>query len=223
MGYAYSNEGLTFRAWDDSSTIESGEVYFDHTPTTTELTAAFPGTTTVVVAGSCPFTVTNQFVVGDTVAFDDVTLIAVSSDASTDQFVVGSDIATSATNLAAALNADSTVSKIYTVSASDTVITVTETTAGGGNTPESMTVTGTGVISAGTATTSTAATTTGGYTEAVKEAQITVLDAEYQAQFNEISQAYLTAVMAGDTTTAAARQTDYTTLRTEYISALEAV
>jgi len=43
MGYSYSNNGLSFRSWDDSSTIESDEVYFDHEPTVAELTAAFSG------------------------------------------------------------------------------------------------------------------------------------------------------------------------------------
>jgi len=50
MGYAYSNSGLSFRAWDDSSTITTGEVYFNHEPTTTELAAAFSGYTAAVLS-----------------------------------------------------------------------------------------------------------------------------------------------------------------------------
>jgi len=50
MGYAYSNNGLSFRAWYNSSTITTGEVYFDHVPTTAELTAAFSGYTAAVKA-----------------------------------------------------------------------------------------------------------------------------------------------------------------------------
>jgi len=48
MGYAYSNNGLSFRCWDDSSTIATGEVYFNSEPTTTELAAAFSGYATAV-------------------------------------------------------------------------------------------------------------------------------------------------------------------------------
>jgi hypothetical protein len=102
--YAYSNNGLSFRAWDDLNTIASGEVYFDHAPTVAELTAAFSG-----------------------------------------------------------------------------------------------------------------------YTAAVNAANITALDATYQPQFTALAQAYSTALMAGDTTTATSVQTDYTTLKTAYAAALEAI
>jgi hypothetical protein len=104
MGYAYLNNGLSFRAWDDAATIASGEVYFDHEPTTAELTAAFSG-----------------------------------------------------------------------------------------------------------------------YATAVKAAKIDVLDAEYESQFAAITQAYLTALAASDTTTATARQADYATLKAAYTTALEAI
>jgi hypothetical protein len=222
MGYAYSNNGLSCRAWDDSATIASGEVYFDHEPTTTELTAAFPAASSAV-AGSRPYTLTTNFVSGDTDAFESINFTATSATQDATNFIVGSDITASMANLATALNANSTVSAKYTATASEGVITVTEITAGDGNTPGSMVITGTGVISSGTATTSAAAVTEIGYVAAVKAAKIDVLDAEYESQFSAITQAYLTALAASDTTTAEARQADYATFKTAYTTALEAI
>ena len=37
---AYSNNGLSFRGWDDEGTKADGEVFFDHVPTAAELAAA---------------------------------------------------------------------------------------------------------------------------------------------------------------------------------------
>jgi peptidoglycan hydrolase CwlO-like protein len=62
-----------------------------------------------------------------------------------------------------------------------------------------------------------------GYSEAQKELKIGTLDAEYEPQFAELAQAYATALMAGDTTTAASVQEDYATLKNEYQAALEAI
>jgi len=56
-----------------------------------------------------------------------------------------------------------------------------------------------------------------------KEQKLATLDAEYQPQFTAITQAYLTALTAGDTGTATARQTDFTTLKAEYQSKREAI
>ncbi|MBP2653360.1 MAG: hypothetical protein H6Q73_929 [Firmicutes bacterium] len=55
------------------------------------------------------------------------------------------------------------------------------------------------------------------------EEKIAALDEEYESQFTAITQAYLTALTAGDTTTATERQTDYTTLVTEYETAKETI
>ena len=62
-----------------------------------------------------------------------------------------------------------------------------------------------------------------GYTAAAKEKKITALNAEYESQFAELVQAYSTALLAGDTTTAEEVQADYTTLKSEYTAALEAI
>jgi len=49
------------------------------------------------------------------------------------------------------------------------------------------------------------------------------LDTKYQPQFDALAQAYAIALMAGDTTTATEVQSDYTTLKFEYTTALEAI
>ena len=41
--YAYSNNGLSFRAWKDPGDLMEGEVFFDHQPTDEEIANAFPG------------------------------------------------------------------------------------------------------------------------------------------------------------------------------------
>jgi len=53
--------------------------------------------------------------------------------------------------------------------------------------------------------------------------KIAALDAEYESQFTALAQAYATALMAGDTTTATAAQADYTSLVAEYKTALAAI
>lgn len=106
---------------------------------------------TPAVAGKNTYEVTTNFVSTDTVTFNGVTVTA-----GTD-FNVGASVADSAGNLATAMTGKSGISGTYNVTSSGAVITVTEKVAGGGNTPGDMTVTGTGVITAGTATPSTPA------------------------------------------------------------------
>ena len=103
-------------------------------------------TSTVSVAGQNTYTVSTNAVDTDTVTFGGVTLTF-----GTD-IVVGSTAAETATNIAAALAANSTINAIYNVTVDGAVITATEKTAGGGNTPGAMTTTGTLAITAGTAT-----------------------------------------------------------------------
>lgn len=95
------------------------------------------------------YTITTNAASGDTVAIGDVSLTA-----GTD-FTVGSNIATTAANIAAAINSKST---LYTASASDAVITVTEKYAGAGNVLTNAVVTGTIAITNGIAVVSAAAT-----------------------------------------------------------------
>jgi hypothetical protein len=59
--------------------------------------------------------------------------------------------------------------------------------------------------------------------ETTTDEKIAALDAEYESQFTSLSQAYSTALMAGDTTTAADVQADYATLKSEYTEKLGAI
>lgn len=107
-------------------------------------------------AGSNTYQVVTNAAASDTVVFGGVTL---TGGASTDGFVVGADAAATASNLATAFGANSVVGGTYTFTANNDEITITESTAGGGDTPGSMTTTGTVSIVGGTATTSTVTTT----------------------------------------------------------------
>ena len=98
---------------------------------------------------ACTYTIGTNAASGDTIQIGGVVLTA-----GTD-FTVGSNIATTAANIAAAINSKST---LYTASASDAVITVTEKYAGAGNVLTDAVVTGTIVITNGTAVASAAAT-----------------------------------------------------------------
>ncbi|MDA8092612.1 MAG: hypothetical protein M0T84_01680 [Betaproteobacteria bacterium] len=43
MAYAYSNNGMTFRAWNNPTDLLPGEVYFTSQPNTAQFAATFPG------------------------------------------------------------------------------------------------------------------------------------------------------------------------------------
>ena len=108
----------------------------------------------LAVIGSRTFPITTNAVAGDTVTIAGVTLTAVASGATGNQFNVGTTIALTATNIATALNAITTVSTIYSASAnSNGIVTLSEKIAGG-NTPTAATKTGTVVFGTGTVTTS---------------------------------------------------------------------
>lgn len=118
------------------------------------------GTVTEAVAGKRAYTVTTNFAVNDTVVLEKTTFTAVESGATGTKFNVGTDIATSIKNLVAVLNATKAITDKYTVTNSATDFTLTETTAGGGNTPAEATVTGTGKVTNGKATSSISASST---------------------------------------------------------------
>jgi hypothetical protein len=108
------------------------------------------------VAGSCTYTLTTNFVAGDTVAVEGQTFTAVTSAPAVNEFEVGLTISQSIANLVALINSNAVINAKFTASATDTNFTLTETSAGGGNTPGAITVTGTGVIVTGTPTESKA-------------------------------------------------------------------
>ena len=111
------------------------------------------------IAGSRTYTLTTNFVANDTVVVEGQTFTAVASSPSTGEFEVGDTIADSITNLVTLINATAAINTVYTTTKTATSFTMTEIAAGGGHTPSAITVTGTGVISSGTATTSTAGST----------------------------------------------------------------
>lgn len=163
--YCYSDYGLTSKEVKNTYTAATGEVLFDTEPTTTELETAFPSTAgsrtytittnggdTAAVTGSITHTIAG-IVSGDIVAVDSVSLTAGTG------FTVGTTDALTAANIVTALNANSTFNALYTATSSENIITITEKTAGGGNTPTTMTITGTGTVTNGTAVTSTAKVT----------------------------------------------------------------
>ena len=107
------------------------------------------------VAGACTYTLATNFVAGDTVTVEGQTFTAVASTPSVNEFEVGSTIAQSIINLVALINSDAVINANYTATYTATDFTLTENSAGGGNTPSAITVTGTGVINSGTPTPST--------------------------------------------------------------------
>ena len=121
-----------------SGTPAKGEFLFSNTAT----------------AGARTYTVTTNFAANDTVTINGVTLTAKASGATGNQFNVGTDIATSITNIVSALSALTAFSSVYTITSNSTTITLTETLAGGGNTPTAATVVGTGVMTSGSPVTS---------------------------------------------------------------------
>ena len=109
---------------------------------------------TTAVAGARTYTVGTNAVANDTMTIDGVTFTATSSTTNATSFAVGASIADTITNIQTAIEANSMLSAKYTVTKTTTTFTLTETVAGGGNTPATATYTGTLVITSGTATTS---------------------------------------------------------------------
>lgn len=108
------------------------------------------------VAGSRTVVVGTNFAVNDTIVFDGVTFTAMTAKEDANDFKVGTDAGTTAANIATAINDNTTLNALYTAAANTNAITVTEKTAGGGNTPSAFTTTGTGAISDSSVTNSSA-------------------------------------------------------------------
>lgn len=163
-GVIHTANGRRIEVPEQSITLDAADaakprtdvVYLDKNGTIAKTTGELG---TAAVAGSNTYTISTNFVAGDTVTFSGVTFTCTASTQDTTNFALGPDTATSATNLATALNANTTINAIYKASASSSVITITETDSGTGNTPGTLTVTGTGVVTTGTAVKSAAAIT----------------------------------------------------------------
>jgi hypothetical protein len=109
------------------------------------------------VAGARSYTVATNAAHKDTITIDGETFTAIKAAAGTDEFVPGATIALTATALYNLVNANAVLSVIYTATnPSDGVILITETSAGGLDTPGEAAVTGTVDITNGDATESVA-------------------------------------------------------------------
>ena len=106
------------------------------------------------VAGARAYTVAVNVIAGTTVTIDGVTLTCVASGANTSQFNLGGTSTATASNLATAINTNAALSAKYAATTSTNTFTLTEKSAGGGNTPSEATVVGTGTINSGAATNS---------------------------------------------------------------------
>lgn len=156
-GVIHTADGRRVEVPEQSITLDAADatkprtdvVYLDKYGKIAKLTGELG---TPAVAGSNTYTISTNFVTGDTVTFGGVTFTCTASTQDATNFVLGSDTATSATNLATALNANSSINNIYTASSSASVITITEKNAGSSNTPGAMKTSGTGVVMAGTTT-----------------------------------------------------------------------
>lgn len=158
-GVIHTADGRRVEVPEQSITLDAADatkprtdvVYLDKYGKIAKLTGELG---TPAVAGSNTYTISTNFAVGDTVTFGGVTFTCTSSTQDATNFALGADTTTSATNLTTALNANSTISDIYTAVTSGAGITLTEKNIGKGNTPNNMGVNGTGVIAVGTATNS---------------------------------------------------------------------
>nr|DAT43815.1 MAG TPA: Pectate lyase [Caudoviricetes sp.] len=164
-GVIHTADGRRVEVPEQSITLDAADatkprtdvVYLDKYGKIAKLTGELG---TPAVAGSNTYTISTNFAAGDTVTFGGVVFTCTASTQDATNFVLGTDTATSATNCATALNANSSINNIYIASTSGSVITITEKSAGGGNTPGAMTTSGTGVVTVGSAVSSTTAFST---------------------------------------------------------------
>lgn len=106
---------------------------------------------TAAIAGKRDYPISANAATGNTLTIGAVTLTA-----GTD-FAVGATIANTLANIVAALNANTTITGLYTVSSSASTFTLTEKVSGSGNTPPAATTTGVLSITASSPITSSAA------------------------------------------------------------------
>jgi hypothetical protein len=131
---------------------QTGDIVVTEQPTPPNTYTFYKWATTPAISGKRDYPITTNFVVGDTLSLCGITLTL-----GTD--VIGTDSASTAINLKTVLSANTTINALYNVTVSGSTFTLTEIIAGGGNTPSEATTIGTGVITNGTAVTSTASTT----------------------------------------------------------------
>lgn len=146
---------IVYTKGDYPTIIAGSETYSIDTNAQAEIAGSKNYTITTnfvsAIAGSNTYALTTNFIVNDTVTFNGVTFTAVSSGATGNQFNIGTDTSISMTNLATALNNNSTINVIYNAVESSNTIIITEKNIGSGNTPSNITTTGSCVITNGTA------------------------------------------------------------------------
>lgn len=191
------------------------------------------GVSTAAIAGAKTFTVTKNFSVGDTINLCGTILYPLASSAtSAGDFVIGSTIVNTVSSLVTEFNAEQAATPIYKATVPTTpdgTFTITEITAGGGNTPPDAVVTGSGAITSGTVTTSTAAIK-GWVID--QQSSLDTLNAQYTSakqQLHEshsaimLAQALSKITSAEATTRIAALATRYDSLWSDIITKQEAI
>ena len=165
-GVIHTADGRRVEVPEQSITLDAADatkprtdvVYLDKYGKIAKLTGELG---TPAVAGSNTYTISTNFAAGDTVTFGGMVFTCTTSTQDATNFAVGADTVASATNLAATLNANYTFKGLYNASvSSSTTIVITEKAAGSGNTPGTMTPTGNGSVTIGSAIISKAIQTT---------------------------------------------------------------
>lgn len=177
--YFASDYGLTITTGKSNATTHTGAVKFTSSPTTAELTAAFPST-----AGSKTFTVNSIGSTEDTVALGGVTITCASTSAAGSTYAAGTDSSGTAANIAACLNGNSSFAAVYKATAANAVITIAEIMKGNGDDPADAVCTGTITL-----TTGTVAKSVWGYTTSVLNQKISAINSAYNAEMLQIIRA----------------------------------
>jgi hypothetical protein len=209
----YYNYGVNFKTVKSNYTAATGEILFSATPTTAELTAAFPS-----IAGNMVHMVTKIPVITDTIKVQDVTLTATASTIDATNFAVGTTIALTVANIVTALKANATIAQYWDITSSDATFTLTEKIAGNRSTPTAITTTGTTIISSGTPINSVY-----GYKNAVMSQQLIILNQTYRDKLYPIERALVTAYASGNTAIVTSNKELLTSINAEWKAKAEVI
>lgn len=195
--------GISFLSEERAAELGLTAVSDDYTgPTEDQLKTNEPS-----IAGSRRYTVTASSVAGDTVIIGGVSLTATASTTDSSDYAIGSSVSDVATNIATALNANSTFTQLYKATSSGAVITVTEVIKGNGNTPAAAVCTGSIAITSGDAITSVR-----GYATKNYETQSAALQTAFNSEADNLSRAIGRTTLLGGSATDA-QKAAYTALK----------
>jgi hypothetical protein len=189
--YFASDYGMVVSKSKSNVSTPSGSVRFTAEPTSAELKASFPA-----VAGCRGFTVNTAGATGDTVSLEGAKITCGSSAVSGSTYLAGGDASATASNIYSCLSGNSTLTSVYDVTISGTVITLTEVIKGNGSTPSAAVTTGSITISSGTATSSV-----WGYSTSAFVSNLKSLEAVHTTQQEQNLRGYSLAQMNGNPTT----------------------